>query len=254
MILEEATFKKFGYFPDDLKRFSNKKVLVICNECNNEFEVNFSEVSRGWGKFCSTICKSNAQKGKHHSEKTKQKIRKASIGRHPTEETRQKLRKANKGEANSNFGKSPNKKTRQKLSDAGKRRFLKESEREKLRIARKARKGFPQHHTKPELIFEGICKKYNLPFKYTGDGAFWIGKNPTINPDFVNCNGKKIAVEIFGDYWHSPLLKQNISYSQSYEGRNKILKEYGWKLMVFWGTDLLREDAEQFILNKLKGV
>lgn len=117
---------------------------------------------------------------------------------------------------------------------------------------RKARKSFPQHHTKPELIFEVICKKHNLPFKYTGDSAFWIGKNPSVNPDFAECNGKKIAVEIFS-YWHDPLRRHcKVPYSQTYKGRKKILKKYGWKLVVFWQEDLEREDAEQFILNKLK--
>lgn len=40
------------------------------------------------------------------------------------------------------------------------------------------------HHgkTKPEKIFEDICSKHNLPFRYTGDASFWI---ENINPDFV---------------------------------------------------------------------
>lgn len=109
----------------------------------------------------------------------------------------------------------------------------------------------PKHHTKPEMIFKGICKKYDLPFKYTGDGSFWIGKNPSINPDFVDCNGKKIAVEIFS-YWHDPLRRHcKIRYSASYEGRKKILKKYGWKLVVFWQEDLERKDTEQFVLTVL---
>ena len=115
---------------------------------------------------------------------------------------------------------------------------------------RKAQK-MPTHHTKPERIFKVICKKYNLPFKYTGDGSFWIGKNPAINPDFVETNGKKIAIEIFS-YWHNPLLRRNVRYGQTYEGRKKILKEYGWKLTVFWQEDLERVDAEQFVLMTLK--
>ena len=119
--------------------------------------------------------------------------------------------------------------------------------------ARKSRK-FQSHHTKPELIFEEICKKYNLPYKYTGDGSFWIGNNPSVNPDFVECNGKKLAIEIFGDYWHSPLLKRNMRYSQTYRGREKILKKYGWELIVFWETDLLRKDAESFILSQLNKI
>ena len=119
------------------------------------------------------------------------------------------------------------------------------------KCSRKYRK-IPKHHTKPELIFEQICKKNNLPFKYTGDGSFWIGKNPSINPDFVECNGKKIAIEIFS-YWHDPLLRHcKIPYSQTYEGRKKILKKYGWALVVFWQEDLERKDAEAFVLNELQ--
>ena len=122
---------------------------------------------------------------------------------------------------------------------------------QKLREARK-HQVFPRHRTKPERIFEDICKKNNLPFKYTGDGSFWIGKNPSVNPDFVECNGKKIAVEIFS-YWHNPLKRHcKVPHSQTYEGRKKILKKYGWKLTVFWQEDLEREDAEQFILSELQ--
>lgn len=111
------------------------------------------------------------------------------------------------------------------------------------------RQKIPTHHTKPELIFEEICKKYALPFKYTGDGCFWI---QSINPDFVEVNGKKIAVEIFS-YWHDPLKRHcKVRYSATYEGRKRILKEYGWKLIVLWESDLLREDAEQFVLSSLK--
>lgn len=62
-------------------------------------------------------------------------------------------------------------------------------------------------------------------------------------------------VEIFGDYWHSPLIRgQNIPFNQTYKGRKKTLKKYGWKLIVFWETDLLREDAESFILSQLNKV
>lgn len=108
--------------------------------------------------------------------------------------------------------------------------------------------------TKPELFFKEICERNNLPFHYVGDGQIWIGKKgeKQLNPDFVEGNGKKIAVEIFS-YWHDPLRRHcKVPYSQTYKGRKKILKKYGWKLVVFWQEDLEREDAEQFILNKLK--
>ena len=32
----------------------------------------------------------------------------------------------------------------------------------------------------------------------------------------------------------------------------KILKKYGWKLVVFWQEDLERKDAEAYVLNELQ--
>lgn len=185
---------------------------------------------------------SNARKGGHISEGQKVKLRELRKGKRHTEETKRKISEASKGRQFSE-------ETRKKLSEANKNPS--EETRRKMSEARMRRKGFPQHHTKPELIFEEICKKYNLPYRYTGDGAFWIGKNPSVNPDFVECNGKKIAVEIFS-YWHDPLRRHcKVRYSQTYEGRKKILKKYGWALIVFWEDDLKREGVEQFVLSTL---
>ena len=223
-------------------------------------------------------------RGKHHSDEAKQKNREAHLGKHPSEETRKKMGEARKGEKNPNFGKHHSKSakkkiskarkgkhhtkeakekiskankgrkhnelTKQKIGKALKGKYVSEETRGKIRKARKHQK-MPKHHTKPELIFERICKKYNLPFKYTGDGSFWIGKNPSVNPVFVECNSKKIAVEIFS-YWHNPLLRRNVRYGQTYKGREQILKKHKWKLVVFWQEDLEREDVEQFVLLTLK--
>ncbi|MGB7531825.1 MAG: hypothetical protein WA977_02450 [Halobacteriota archaeon] len=120
-----------------------------------------------------------------------------------------------------------------------------------LSCSRKMR-GIPNHHTKPERIFEKICRKNNLPFRYVGDGSLWIGKEKKLNPDFIETNGKKICIEIFGDYWHSPLLNwKNMEITKTYEYRRRRLKRYGWKMVIFWETDLLRNDAEQFVLGKI---
>jgi G:T-mismatch repair DNA endonuclease (very short patch repair protein) len=101
--------------------------------------------------------------------------------------------------------------------------------------------------TKPELIFEEICKRNDLPFHYVGDGSLWIGD---ANPDFIH-NTRKIVVEVYGDYWHSPLLNGNIQYNHTLEGRRKQLKAEGHKLIVFWESDLKRKDAEAFVLYEL---
>ena len=260
MILEQETFEEYGYWSDELALQSHKQILAICDGCGKP-RITSNNGYRTLCLSCAEKGEKNGFFGKNHNETTREKMRK----NHPdVKGTKSYVWKGGKIKIRcDNCGgiklKYPSHIKGRKHNFCSKKCWIEwssvnEEHREHHRELRKNQKPQPTHHTKEEMIFEQICKNNNLPFKYTGDGAFWIGKNPAINPDFVNCNGKKVAIEIFGDYWHSPLLKQNISYSQSYEGRNKILKEYGWKLVVFWGTDLLREDAEQFILNKLKGV
>ena len=232
MILKEETYEKFGYYPSDLKPHSHKKVISICDKCE--------KIKESRKQDYRPYCPSCARKGKRFTEEHKNKIRETHKGeknpfwgRHHSKKQIEKWSKERKGENNGNYGRCHTK-----------------QEKERMRKARKCR-FYPKHHTDIELIFEKICKKHNLPFKYTGDGSFWIGKNPSINPDFIECNSKKVAVEIFGDYWHSPLLNYKLKEDRTLPYRKKVLKKYGWELIVFWQSDLLREDAEQFILLQL---
>ena len=213
----------------------------------------------------------NPMYGKHHTAETRKKIRKnhahlsgkdhPHYGISPSEETRHKLSLANKGkiiseehrkilseskkgkgnpmfgkcgEEHPNYGKHPSEETRKKM-----------------REARKHRK-FPNHHTKPERIFEEICGKYDLHFKYTGDGSLWIGKDRALNPDFIQADGQKIVVEVMGEWWHSPILNPKVPVYATLDYRKKHYKKYGWVPIFVWETDLLREDAEQFVLSTLK--
>lgn len=86
--------------------------------------------------------------------------------------------------------------------------------------------------TGPERKLIQIIKKYRLPFKYTGDGSFLIGR---LNPDFVEINGRKLAIDIFGDYWHT-LKADKDSYTE--EGRKEIFNEYGWEDIIIWEHDI----------------
>lgn len=106
--------------------------------------------------------------------------------------------------------------------------------------------------TKPERIFEEICERNILDFYYVGDGELWIGKDKKLNPDFIEANGKKICVEIMGAYWHSPLLNQKLREDRLLAYRKAHYKRYKWQPIFIWDTDLLRKDAEQFVLSVLK--
>jgi len=181
--------------------------------------------------------------GKHLSIETRKKIGEKSRNRPCSEETKRKISKINKGKHY-----SPSTELK-KGNTLNKGRSLSEKTKEKLREARKHQR-IPKHHTKPELIFEHICKTYNLPFKYVGDGKFWIGK-PSLNPDFIESNGKKIAIEVFGDYWHNPLLNKNIREIATLSFRKKILEKYGWELIVFWENELKNNNREHIVLDRI---
>lgn len=105
---------------------------------------------------------------------------------------------------------------------------------------------------KPEQKFIDLCKKYNLPYRYVGDGQFWLGYPPR-NPDFLNVNGEKTVVEIHGVYWHllkpqkkDPDLTRKIV---EFEEQSHYSK-YGFKSVVIWDDEL---DNTSLVLDKLRG-
>jgi len=191
-------------------------------------------------------------KGKTFSDEHKRKLSEARKGRLLSDEHKRKISESLKNGGPWNKGKHLSEEHKRKVSENNARywkdkTFLHSDEtKRKIREARKLQR-IPTHHTKPELKFEEICKKYNLPYKYVGDGKFWV---ENINPDFVESNGKKIAVEIFGNYWHSPLLNPKLREDRTLPYREKTLKKYGWKLIVFWEDELKSKNAEEIVMDR----
>lgn len=265
MILEEETFEKFGYYPSDLKPHSGKKIIVACDECEKIREIIFNQYR--------SLCRSCTIKGKNHPAWKGGEIKR--ICKQCSIEFSVKLSVIKKGNGKFCSPKCSGKWQSEHLSGenspnwkGGKiKRICKHCGIEfpifssqlkhgrgkycSLKCARKARK-IPTHHTKPELIFEEICKQNNLPFHYVGDGQLWIGKNKKLNPDFIEANGKKTCVEIMGAYWHSPLLNKNLREDALQSYREKHYRKYKWIPVFIWDTDLLREDVEAFVLNILR--
>lgn len=198
--------------------------------------------------------------GKHHTEEAKEKDRKAHTGIYD-------------GENNPFYGKKHSEETIERIIETRNSEQFKRSlkatihskeYREKMR-KKWDTKEFKQqmrdigacqkhktHHTKPELIFMDICKRNGIDFHFVGDKSLWIGDKVKLNPDFIEANGKKICVEVMGDYWHSPLLNPKVDKIRTLPYREKHFKKYGWVPIFIWGNDLTREDAEQFVLSTLK--
>lgn len=84
---------------------------------------------------------------------------------------------------------------------------------------------------KPEKRLNNLLQKI-LPkeYKYVGDWKFVIGR---YNPDFVNCNGQKKIIELYGDYWHNLP-----SYKKRDKRRLVTYKKYGYKTLIIWQREL----------------
>jgi hypothetical protein len=80
---------------------------------------------------------------------------------------------------------------------------------------------------KPELaLFQILEHLFPGDWIYTGDYTFWInGKNP----DFTHCNGRKLVIELFGDYWHR---------DDNPEERASIFATSGYRTLVIWEREL----------------
>lgn len=91
-----------------------------------------------------------------------------------------------------------------------------------------------------------LCKQYNLPYKYCGNGSIFIGGKV---PDFININGQKIVFEVYSTY-HLGNFKP-----LDYEIRRSLcFKNYGYKVLYFTENDLFKEQWQKHCLDKIKEV
>lgn len=85
-----------------------------------------------------------------------------------------------------------------------------------------------RHPNKAELKLEGIIDQVCPDFRYNGcveQGVVIGGRIP----DFVNVNGKKKVIELFGTYWHR---------GQHIEDRIEEYAKFGFGCLVIWENEL----------------
>ena len=234
MILEEETYEKFGYYSNDLKTKSNKKVLAACDICGIVRTIRKADYR--------SLCPSCVRKGKKNPKFGSPGAKNHWFGKkgkdHPT-------------------WKGGKRKVKCDWCGIEFERYscsIKERNFCSYHCSRMMQK-IPTRYTKPEMTFESIARENSLFPKYTGDGSLWIGKKcgKQLNPDFIiEIDSKRYVIEIFGDYWHSPLLKYNLKKERMLPYREKFYKKHGWHPIFIWESDLKRDDAEAFVLNLLR--
>ena len=188
--------------------------------------------------------------GKHRSEETRKKLSDANKGKKLSEETKKKISDTLKGEKNHNYGKHPSEESRRKMSESTKKNWQNPD------YIKKVFDGLNMKPNELEKKVGGILQKH-LPDEYAYNGDFSCGI--TIGgkiPDFVNVNGEKIVIEVFGP-WHDEKYMRDhfgddISWKRTEFGTKAHYSQFGYKCVVFWQEELEREDAEQFVLSVLR--
>lgn len=101
---------------------------------------------------------------------------------------------------------------------------------------------FRHKKNKQEKIL-GIILNRIIPkeYKYVGQGDIWIER---YNPDFININGQKKIIELFGEYWH-----KLPEYIKRDKRKIKIYKKYGYDTLVIWTKELKNNTLYKKIIN-----
>lgn len=148
-------------------------------------------------------------------------------GKHLSEESKRKNALAHKG-------KRLSPEHRAKIAEANRKRSPE--------VLMKVIKGLRLRPTRPEKQLIDIFGRHNLPFRYVGDGQVIISG---LFPDFINVNGRKEIIELFGEYWHERATKP----TQTEHGRGAIFKGFGYRTLVIWTKELKDEER---VVAKIK--
>lgn len=216
---------------------------------------------------------SRTRKGRKLSSAHKEKLRRAGIGKthtiesrrkmslakkgkpngregtHHTEETKKKIRESNKGCIGGMKGKKHSEETKRKMSEEAKgKKHTLESRRKMSEAQRKLWQDPIYKETKLKAMSTGLRKAPNRPekklrnilnhlfpgeYKFVGDGQIWIGGK---NPDFMNVNGQKKLIEMFGDFWHGNY--KDRTKHQGKRDRIKHFAKYEFKTLIIWERNL----------------
>ena len=225
MIDEEGTFRLFGYYARDLAQHSGKRVIAICEECGKIREIAKDDYH--------DLCGSCAGKG----------ARNHNYGKSPSVECRRKIAIAETGEKNHNYGKHPSESSRRKMSESRKALWQNEKHIRKMMKARNVKPN--KSEWKLNTILSQLIPE---EFAYNGDFSQGVTIGRRI-PDFVELNGRKRIIELFGEPFHSQFLffGRPIPSRRLYNETIDDYKKHGYTCIIFWSRDIDHADGLSFV-------
>lgn len=183
-------------------------------------------------------------KGKRPTNETRQRMSAVRKGIHLSEETRQKMSEAHKGvkgKNHHNYGIRRSEEFKKKVSEALKGKVpytMTEETKRNMSVSHIRAMKDGKYSRRPSLLemkFAEICTRHNLQYKYVGNWKFWIGR---MNPDFIEISGKRICIEVLGDYYHN---------EEEFTERKKRLVEQGWTVIGIWEHELNKLPEEEIV-------
>lgn len=150
-----------------------------------------------------------------------------------SKETKSKMSESKKGNNNYWFGKKMSIELRNKLSIS---HLGKKHTKEQIRkiLHRRPKSSL-------EIKFENIINDNELPYKFVGNGEFIIERK---NPDFINTNGKKIAIEVYYRK-HKNMFRNGLEDWK--DNRKQVFSKYGWELLFFDETEVNEDNVRRVL-------
>lgn len=97
--------------------------------------------------------------------------------------------------------------------------------------------------TIPEQRIIEIVGKHFPGFKYNGNGELAVVLAGMI-PDFININGKKQVIEVFGDYYHGQICR---NWKNSELGKTMAYNSIGYNCLVLWELEIRHRTDDELI-------
>lgn len=229
-------------FRDKKKRVAwNKGCGIVSKKCVLCGLI-FSSYQSQKRQFCGQSCGARyIWTGRRHKSEAIEKMRNrifTDITRQKMSQTRKRLMAAGiiqppyKGKTRPEASNKKISETRKKLFVEGKLKPYshwlgkKLSSAHKEKIIKNTLLAVLKRPTTPELQVMEIIKDLNLPYRYVGNGEVIISG---LCPDFINCNGQKKLIEVFGDYWHKPCEEKQ---------RYAMFAQFGYRTLIIWEHEL----------------
>lgn len=192
------------------------------------------KMSESHADFCGT---KNPFYGKTHSAETRKRISEARMGHGHQQSniTRGLISQAQSGSGNSFYGKKHSEETLQRIRVIVRQKWSEPAYVKHWQIS---------HHFKPnklEKTVQDIIVELGLPYRFVGDGQFSLGSKV---PDFVNVNGQKKIIEVFGCYWHGcKSCHPEEFHSNDLDERTQLFKSFGYSTLFLWEHELLDPES-----------